>query len=92
MQVEAIMTLPVVGIEPSASIADAARLMISRKISGLPVIRSDGALVGIVSEGDFLRRENWARNASVRVGSNFLSAPEKSPTNMSTPMDVGLKR
>ncbi|RWC50444.1 CBS domain-containing protein [Mesorhizobium sp.] len=56
MQAEAIMTAPVIGIEPTASISDAAGLMLSKKISGLPVIRSDGALVGIVSEGDFLRR------------------------------------
>ncbi|MER9141033.1 CBS domain-containing protein [Mesorhizobium sp. M0830] len=57
MRAEAIMTTPVVAIDPDASIADAARLMLSKKISGLPVIRSDGTLVGIVSEGDFLRRE-----------------------------------
>nr|WP_319799914.1 CBS domain-containing protein [Mesorhizobium sp. PAMC28654] len=56
MQAEAIMSKPVVGIDPSASIAEAAALMLSKKISGLPVIRSDGTLVGIVSEGDFLQR------------------------------------
>ncbi|RUV00776.1 CBS domain-containing protein [Mesorhizobium sp. M6A.T.Cr.TU.017.01.1.1] len=56
MQAEAIMTTPVVGIEPSASITEAAGLMLSKKISGLPVIRRDGTLVGIVSESDFLRR------------------------------------
>ncbi|WP_352688386.1 CBS domain-containing protein [Mesorhizobium sp. M0208] len=43
MQAEAIMTTPVVAIDPSASIADAAGLMLSSKISGLPVILSDGA-------------------------------------------------
>ncbi|TWI21710.1 CBS domain protein [Mesorhizobium tianshanense] len=56
VQAEAIMTTPVVGIKPSASVADAAGLMLSKKISGLPVICDDGALVGIVSEGDLLRR------------------------------------
>ncbi|MER8781222.1 CBS domain-containing protein [Mesorhizobium sp. M1006] len=56
MQAAAIMSKPVVGIDPSASIAEAAGLMLSKKVSGLPVIRSDGRLVGIVSEGDFLRR------------------------------------
>ncbi|TIN20612.1 MAG: CBS domain-containing protein, partial [Mesorhizobium sp.] len=48
MQAKTIMTTPVVAIDPSASIADAAGLMLSRKISGLPVIRCDGALVGII--------------------------------------------
>jgi CBS-domain-containing membrane protein len=56
MQAEAIMSKPVVGIDPSESIAEAAGLMLSQKVSGLPVIRNDGRLVGIVSEGDFLRR------------------------------------
>jgi CBS domain-containing protein len=56
MQAASVMTSPVLSIEPSATIADAAGLMLSSKISGLPVIAADGALVGIVSEGDFLRR------------------------------------
>ncbi|MER9730803.1 CBS domain-containing protein [Mesorhizobium sp. M0217] len=56
MQAAAIMSKPVVGIDPSASIAEAAAMMLFRKISGFPVIRGDGTLVGIVSEGDFLRR------------------------------------
>ncbi|RWC26638.1 MAG: CBS domain-containing protein [Mesorhizobium sp.] len=56
MQANAIMTTPVIGVSPSASVADAAALMLANKISGLPVIRSDGELMGIVSEGDFLRR------------------------------------
>ena len=42
MQAQAVMTSPVVDIEPSASIADAARLMLSKKISGLPCPRSIG--------------------------------------------------
>ena len=56
MQAEAIMTTPVIAIHPSASVADAAALMLANKISGLPVVSSDGELRGIVSEGDFLRR------------------------------------
>jgi CBS domain-containing protein len=56
MQAEAIMSQPVVCIDPTASIAEAAALMLFKKISGLPVVDRDGRLVGIVSEGDFLRR------------------------------------
>lgn len=92
MKVQAVMTSPAVGIEPSAPIADKARLMLSKKISGLPVIRSDGPLVGIVSEGDFLRRGELVRNASAGVGLNFLSVPEKSLMNMFTPTDSGSTR
>lgn len=56
MLVRDIMTRPVIGIAPSASIAEAARLMLGHKVSGLPVVTSSGGLVGMVSEGDFLRR------------------------------------
>ncbi len=56
MLVESIMTTPVISVAPSASIGAAARLMLGHRISGLPVVGSDGTLVGMVSEGDFLRR------------------------------------
>lgn len=56
MRVAEVMTSPVVGIEPSASIAEAAKLMLSSHFSGLPVVSSDKRLVGVVTEGDFLRR------------------------------------
>ncbi|WP_414132455.1 CBS domain-containing protein [Rhizobium jaguaris] len=35
---------------------ETASLMLDNRISGLPVVDDNGALVGIVSEGDFLRR------------------------------------
>ncbi|PTE07058.1 CBS domain-containing protein [Mesorhizobium helmanticense] len=75
MQAEAIMTAPVIGIEPSASISDAAGLMLSRRISGLPVIRSDGTLAGIVSEGDFLRRGELGTERKRSRWLEFLVSP-----------------
>lgn len=75
MQASSIMTSPVIGVEPSASIADAAGLMLSRKISGLPVIRSDGVLVGIVSEGDFLRRGELGTKRKRSRWLEFLVSP-----------------
>ncbi len=54
--VKDVMTTPVVTIAASASILDAAQLMLANRISGLPVVGPDGGLVGMVTEGDFLRR------------------------------------
>jgi CBS domain-containing protein len=71
------MSKPVVGIDPSASIAEAAGLMLSKKISGLPVIRSDGMLVGIVSEGDFLRRGELGTQRKRSRWLEFLVSPGK---------------
>jgi CBS domain-containing protein len=56
MQASDVMTYDVISIEPDATITRAARLMLQKHVSGLPVIDSTGALVGIVTEGDFLRR------------------------------------
>jgi CBS-domain-containing membrane protein len=51
-----VMTRNVVTVAPDASIMQAIRLMLQRRISGLPVADQNGALVGIVTEGDLLRR------------------------------------
>lgn len=51
------MTKPVITTHANATIAEAVELMLSNKISCLPVAGSDGALLGIVSKSDFLRRE-----------------------------------
>ena len=51
-----VMTYGVISVEPDAPAMRAARLMLQNKISGLPVVDAKGDLVGIVTEGDFLRR------------------------------------
>jgi CBS domain-containing protein len=56
MNASEVMTRTVVSIRPDASILEAARMMLHHKVSGLPVVDPNGALVGVVTEGDFLRR------------------------------------
>lgn len=56
MKVRDIMTSPVISVAPDSAVLEAVRIMLLRHISGLPVIKKDGSLVGIVTEGDFLRR------------------------------------
>jgi CBS domain-containing protein len=56
-----VMTTGAATVKPSASLAEAVRLMIEHRISGLPVVDEGGKLVGIVSEGDFLRRQGGDR-------------------------------
>ena len=57
MKASDIMTRKVISIEPDASIMEAVRLMLQHRISGLPVVDTKGKLVGILSEGDLLRRQ-----------------------------------
>lgn len=56
MRAHQIMTKPVITVPPETTIVEAANVMLKHHLSGLPVVDRAGKLVGIVSEGDFLRR------------------------------------
>jgi CBS domain-containing protein len=56
MRAHQIMTRSVITVTPETSVVEAANIMLQRHISGLPVVNSAGHLVGIISEGDFIRR------------------------------------
>jgi CBS domain-containing protein len=56
MRTHQIMTRKVISVGTAASIVEAANIMLENHVSGLPVIDETGRLVGIVSQGDFLRR------------------------------------
>ena len=51
-----VMTRKVISVASDASAMQAGTLMLKHQISGLPVVDSSGILLGIISEGDFLRR------------------------------------
>jgi CBS domain-containing membrane protein len=53
--VRQVMSQPVRTVHPQTPLAEAAHLMVSERISGLPVVDDSGALVGIITEADFLR-------------------------------------
>jgi len=56
MRVGDVMTQEVFSVPPEGAISDAAKIMLKERISGLPVINAAHKLVGIVTEGDLLRR------------------------------------
>jgi CBS domain-containing protein len=56
MKVRDLMTTDPVTTAPDSSLKEAARLMVVNQVSGLPVMKGD-KLVGILTEGDYLRRE-----------------------------------
>lgn len=56
MKAAEIMVKDVVTTGPEASVQELATLMLERRISGLPVVDGGGRLLGIVSEGDLIRR------------------------------------
>jgi CBS domain-containing protein/(2Fe-2S) ferredoxin len=77
MKTSDVMTRAVVTIAPNATIQDAIRLMLGQRISGLPVVDAEGKLIGILTEGDLLRRAEtgteWHRPAWL----NFLRGPAR---------------
>jgi CBS domain-containing protein len=56
MRAHHIMTHQVITVGPESSIVEAANAMLKHHISGLPVVDAAGKLIGIVSQGDFIRR------------------------------------
>lgn len=50
-----VMTTDPVSILETASLAEAAAILDSRKISGLPVVDATGCLVGVLSQTDLVR-------------------------------------
>ncbi len=56
MKAAEVMTREVVTTTPEAPIEEVARLMIRHRVSGVPVLDAGGKLVGLVTEGDLLRR------------------------------------
>jgi CBS domain-containing protein len=56
MRARDVMVRAVVTASPDTTVDGLVRLMINLRISGVPILDKDGRLVGIVTEGDLLRR------------------------------------
>lgn len=56
MKASDVMTQKVLTIPAAAPIEEAARLMLEHRVSGLPVVDAQGAVVGMLTEGDLIRR------------------------------------
>ena len=75
MKAKDVMTPHVLSVAPDASISAAARLMLQNRISGLPVVDGSGKLVGMVTEGDFLRRTEIGTQRQRARWIEFLIGP-----------------
>lgn len=56
MRAQDVMTSPPITVTPDTPVIDIAALLIDRRISAVPVVDEVGRAIGIVSEGDLLRR------------------------------------
>ena len=74
MRAYQIMTRNAITVLPETPILEAAHKMLENHVSGLPVLDASGRLVGVVSEGDFLRRsEIGTQQKRPRWLQHFLS-------------------
>lgn len=56
MKASDIMSTDVITVGPDAKVQEVANLLIQHRISGMPVVDANGRVIGLVSEGDLLRR------------------------------------
>jgi CBS domain-containing protein len=73
MYAKDVMSSDVVSIAATATIFDAARLMVNTRVSGLPVVDENGRMVGVVSEVDLIRSST---SVAKEVGFDLLGAVE----------------
>lgn len=72
MTVGNVMTSPVVSVDADMPLKEVAILLVENKISGVPVVDADGAVLGIVSEADFLVKEQGAEAIRHRPLARFF--------------------
>ena len=75
MNVADVMTQKAITVTPETTIAEAARLLVQHRISGLPVVDPGGAVVGVFTEGDLLRRIETGTERRHSGWLEFLIAP-----------------
>jgi CBS domain-containing protein len=67
MRAQDVMTTHVVTLTPDTTVLDAAKRFVEHRISGAPVVEADGHVVGVLSEGDLLRRVEIGTDGSRRT-------------------------
>jgi CBS-domain-containing membrane protein len=74
-----IMTTHVISIEPDASVRDAARLLSTYHISGVPVLDVDGAMLGLVTEADLISKDG--KTVADIMSRRVLSVSDDTPVD-----------
>lgn len=81
MRADEVMTAKVVTVAPEAPVAEAVKLMLDRRVSGLPVVDDTGRLVGVITEGDLIRRAELGTEKKRTRWLDFLFGPGRSATD-----------
>lgn len=71
MRAQDVMTTNVVSVKPETDVKDVALLLLENRVSAVPVIDNGNKLIGMLSEGDLIRR---VADESVHSNSSWLEA------------------
>lgn len=74
-KVKHIMTTDVVTVRTDTPISQATELLMSRNITGMPVVEEDMTLVGVITEKDVLNLFYSSGQATNRAVSDFMTTP-----------------
>jgi CBS domain-containing protein len=75
-----IMTRDVAVAHPEMSLLQAVKLMVQRRISGMPVVDDSGTILGIISEGDLVRWHEGYNERQARWLDMLAEGSELAPT------------
>lgn len=95
MLVRDVMTTNVATVGLDTSVSEIARTLLARKISAVPVLDGDGRIVGVVSEGDLLRRVEvgtethpgwwqWTFGTTDRLASDYVKSHGRRASDVMT--------
>ena len=81
MIVADVMTRQILSVSEDATVADAARMMLQRGVSGLFVVNEKGDLSGIITEADLLRRDELGTERHRPWWLRLLISPHRQATD-----------
>ena len=70
-----IMTKNVVSVQKDAPVCEAIELMLNNRVAGMPVVREDMTLMGIITEKDVLRLYDSLEDAEGKRVEDFMTTP-----------------
>jgi len=76
MKAADVMVSDVITLRPDDTVQKAAKVLLDHRISGAPVIDAEGRLVGMLSEGDLMRRSEIGTERRQSWWLKLLSLPE----------------
>lgn len=70
-----IMTKNVISVKRKTPIYEALKLLLENNITGIPVVRNDMTLIGVLSEKDVLRLFNSSEEDGSKTVTDFMTHP-----------------